>query len=81
MNGETERVPEVLESPYGYCPVCGAKGLTRERRPNGDDRCEKGHSYPSRDSLKEKTISMRVADVFRRVIPVLFIVATLSGCD
>ncbi len=39
------------EAPYGYCPWCGAMGETRERRPNGDDHCVNGHSYPSRDAL------------------------------
>jgi hypothetical protein len=32
---------------YGHCPVCGAKGVTRERRPGGDDRCANGHTYKS----------------------------------
>lgn len=32
---------------YGYCPRCGAPGEMRERRPNGDDRCQSGHKYPS----------------------------------
>jgi len=32
---------------YGYCPNCGSKGVTRERRPNGNDSCEKGCIYPS----------------------------------
>jgi hypothetical protein len=32
---------------YGHCPVCGAKGITRERRPGGDDRCANGHTYKS----------------------------------
>jgi hypothetical protein len=32
---------------YGHCPVCGAKGVTRERRPDGDDRCANGHTYKS----------------------------------
>lgn len=36
---------------YGYCPMCGARGRYRERRPNGNTTCEKGHRYPSRDSL------------------------------
>lgn len=35
---------------YGYCPVCGAPGRTRERRPNGDDTCENRHKYPSKDA-------------------------------
>jgi hypothetical protein len=32
---------------YGHCPICGAKGVTRERRPDGDDRCANGHTYKS----------------------------------
>jgi hypothetical protein len=32
---------------YGHCPVCGAKGITRERRPGGNDRCANGHTYKS----------------------------------
>lgn len=34
-------------SPYGYCPHCLGKGISRERRPNGNDQCENGHVYPS----------------------------------
>jgi len=37
----------VSDSPYGYCPVCGASGVSRERRPNGFDVCEVGHRYLS----------------------------------
>jgi hypothetical protein len=32
---------------YGYCPKCEAKGVMRERRPNGNDKCANGHIYPS----------------------------------
>jgi ribosomal protein L37AE/L43A len=32
---------------YGFCPTCGANGVERERRPNGNDRCSAGHTYPS----------------------------------
>jgi hypothetical protein len=39
---------------YGYCPTCGAAGTTREKRPDGNDRCESGHTYPSRDALTAK---------------------------
>ena len=43
-------------APYGYCPVCGGLGLSLERRPNGDARCENGHLYrpvgPSVTTLK-----------------------------
>lgn len=45
-----------VENVYGYCPKCGAPGKQRERRPNGNDICENGHEYPSRDALvKEKS--------------------------
>lgn len=38
-------------STYGYCPKCGAPGKYRERRPYGNDRCEKGCVYPSAESV------------------------------
>jgi hypothetical protein len=34
-------------APYGYCPLCGAVGVSRERRPDGNDKCANGHTYPS----------------------------------
>lgn len=36
---------------YGYCPECGAAGVERERRPNGNDKCENGHVYPSASAV------------------------------
>jgi hypothetical protein len=36
---------------YGFCPLCGALGLARERRPNGNDRCAQGHVYPSHSAV------------------------------
>jgi len=33
--------------PYGTCPQCGSPGVSRERRPNGNDKCSEGHGYPS----------------------------------
>lgn len=48
---EVRKFVDELESklsPYGYCPHCGKPGVARERRPDGDDRCEGGHVYPSR---------------------------------
>lgn len=36
----------------GYCPECGAPGVQRERRPDGNDTCEKGHVYPSACALE-----------------------------
>lgn len=44
----------------GYCPVCGARGEKRERRMNGDDICEQGHKYPSRDALPEPKVQKDV---------------------
>jgi len=38
---------------HGYCPICGSKGVSRERRINGNDTCENGHVYPSVDSLNK----------------------------
>ena len=38
-------------APYGYCPICGAHGQTRERRPDGYDRCTCGHLYRSCEAL------------------------------
>lgn len=38
---------------YGYCPQCGAIGLSRERRPNGNDKCANGHTYPSGKALSQ----------------------------
>lgn len=34
-------------STYGYCPVCGDDGYSRERRPGGNDKCANGHVYPT----------------------------------
>lgn len=50
-----ERAPGAV---YGLCPICMAEGheiagVWRERRFNGNDKCDKGHVYPSRDSLFE----------------------------
>lgn len=36
---------------YGFCPICGAPGTQRERRPNGNDICENGHEYKSSDAV------------------------------
>jgi len=45
-----ERLAQPEQEPvavYGYCPECGEKGVMRERRPDGNDKCAKGHTYPS----------------------------------
>lgn len=38
---------------YGYCPKCNGKVISRERRMNGNDRCENGHVFPSKKTLNE----------------------------
>lgn len=46
--------PEAEKQPYtayGRCPLCGAFGVSRERRPGGNDTCERGHVYPSEKAV------------------------------
>lgn len=38
-------------SEYGYCPICSAAGVERERRPDGNDRCSNGHIYASKTAI------------------------------
>ena len=38
---------------YGLCPICGERGVSRERRLNGDDACVNGHVYPSANAVLE----------------------------
>lgn len=47
-----EANPFEKEAPYGYCPICNDKGQLREKRPNGNDRCARNHSYPSASALR-----------------------------
>jgi hypothetical protein len=37
---------------YGVCPKCGALCAYRERRPNGNDTCTRGHTYPSSQAVR-----------------------------
>jgi hypothetical protein len=37
--------------PLGHCPLCGAPGKWRERRPGGNDGCANFHRYPSADAV------------------------------
>ena len=39
-----------MSGEIGYCPICGAPGVMRERRPNGNDTCLNRHVYPSKDA-------------------------------
>src|SRR5688572_5935829 len=38
---------------YGFCPRCASPGVRRERRPDGNDTCERGCVYPSASSTNE----------------------------
>lgn len=40
---------------YGICPKCGQEVVGRERRPNGNDVCAGGHTYPSYETLPQHT--------------------------
>jgi hypothetical protein len=44
---------------YGKCPFCQSAVVTRERRPDGDDECAKGHVYPSRLSSQPDPVKGR----------------------
>lgn len=58
---------------YGYCPRCGSRGKLRERRPDGNDVCEAGHVYPSREATGRpradalEAMRAEVADLRRRL--------------
>ena len=41
---------------FGFCPICGAPGIMRERRPNGNDICENKHTYPSASATKTSDV-------------------------
>ena len=38
-------------SHYGYCPICYGPGVSREKRPDGNDICSNKHKYPSRTAI------------------------------
>lgn len=46
-----ESLLERKECVYGFCPHCDAPGELRERRPNGNDKCSNGHTYPSKEAV------------------------------
>ncbi len=48
---------------YGYCPECGAKGVQRERRPNGNDKCINGHTYPSSKATPPQRTLVGLTDI------------------
>ena len=64
MTAKEQGLPEAV---YGYCPTCGAKGAMRERRPNGNDKCENGHTYPSRQAVSLSIKGDGIAETFARL--------------
>ncbi len=52
LSGEEANVQLSMNHVYGFCPKCGKPGVSRERRLNGNDTCEAGHVYPSRDAAR-----------------------------
>lgn len=54
---------------YGYCPICGAEGVKRERRMNGYTECSAGHRYLSKLSLNSPPLpkpELRLARIAMR---------------
>lgn len=50
-----EQVTTPATSVYGYCPHCYSPGVSREKRPNGNDTCQAGHTYPSAQAIQTLT--------------------------
>ena len=42
-------------APYGFCPICGCAGTSREKRINGNDTCVSGHTYASKEAQLVET--------------------------
>jgi len=66
-----------MSHPYGYCPKCGAPGVSRERRVHGNDLCERGHEYPSTTS-RAASSREQLGHVIRAVLDEM---ATEAFCD
>jgi len=56
------------ETPYGFCPICGAPGVSRERRPDGNDRCANNHVYASKEAMKKRKVE-HVSAIDRDIVP------------
>lgn len=53
--------------PYGLCPQCGAPGVSRERRPDGDDKCANGHAYKSGEGMPAVPRIAEVGEIVYRL--------------
>lgn len=82
---DKDKFKDKKKSAYGFCPQCGAPGVMRERRHDGNDRCEKGHEYPSRSAqLKPKSATPPPLPRGTRTLQQVeesLMVATLRGLD
>ena len=48
---EQEKQEEgMMRAPFGYCPRCASKGVSRSKR-YGTDTCSNGHRYPSNTAV------------------------------
>lgn len=71
-----------VKAPYGYCPVCGAPGESRERRPNGNDTCVNGHIYGSRAALTVPPglRGLTMSDIVEKHVPAETIIDVGPDC-
>lgn len=79
QNARPEPAPS--SSIYGYCPICGDMGVTRERKIGGNDRCCNGHVYLSTDALivpialiEPKDLNHSVENLFRAISALLEVI-------
>lgn len=48
------------KAPYGYCPICHAKGVSRTRCMScSSDTCENGHKYMAKEALTETSVNLK----------------------
>lgn len=52
LSSRINAFPPPRDYGYGNCPRCGAAGVSRERRMNGNDQCANRHVYPSKEAIK-----------------------------
>jgi hypothetical protein len=59
-------VPDQKVAVFGYCPVCQAPGIRREKCWNGHDYCENGHKYKSCHSLRSIPTLQKFLDITKK---------------
>lgn len=50
---EAVKMADAMLKPYGWCPTCGAPGVSRERSVDGDTICLNGHKTKSTEMLDQ----------------------------